>query len=88
MIVQSFYISMVLVTNIVHPYNYIATTCLIQGYVMKGCSHYLISKFDEKKLSFLKDDMTQLYFVGDKSSFVQFEKYECLLVVVFQQDKW
>ena len=49
---------MVLVTNIVHPYNYIATTCLIQGYVMKGYSHYLIFAFDEKNLSFLKYDMT------------------------------
>jgi hypothetical protein len=61
---------MVLVTNIVHPYNYIATTCVIQGYVMNGYSHYLIYTFDEKKLSFLKYYMTWLYFVGDKSSFV------------------
>lgn len=58
---------MVLVTNIVHPYNYIATTCLIH---MKGYSHDLISAFDENKLSFLKYDLTWLYFFGDKFSFV------------------
>ena len=64
MLFQSSYISMMLVINV------IATTCLIQGYVMKRFSCYLISACDEKKLSFLKDDVIYLYFVRDKSSFV------------------
>ena len=45
---------MMLVIDIVDPCN---PTCLIQSYVMKEFSCYLISASDEKKLGFLKDDV-------------------------------
>jgi hypothetical protein len=42
---------MVLVTNIVHPCNPTGYNFLIQGYVMKDLSFYIVSTCGNKKLS-------------------------------------
>ena len=74
-----------LVIDIVHSCNPTFYNFLIQGYVMKDLSWYIISTCGNKKLSIQK--MMECGSIWLEVRFILFELDECLVDCVFWQDE-